>query len=148
MRGCLCFLFGTESRTSQMARPNPLDLTVCPTPDVMAFPLTIVPKLRPCIVHTKRFEDRVSLTIGDQNAIKSCRWSSRFYLSAVVSLFKAAELPRQTTLRRLRAACGLTAPPRSKMGVIWTEQRRQMEFHTAGTLPQLRAAARSMPRET
>ena len=29
-----------------MARPNPLDLTVCPTPDVMAFPLTIVPKLR------------------------------------------------------------------------------------------------------
>ena len=33
MRGCLCTLFGTESRTSQMARPNPLDLTVCPTPD-------------------------------------------------------------------------------------------------------------------
>ena len=54
----LCTLFGTESRTSQMARPNPLDLTVCPTPDVMAFPLTIVPKLRTCIVHTKRFQDR------------------------------------------------------------------------------------------
>ena len=28
----------------------------------------------------------VSLTIGDQNAIKSCRWSSSFYLHAVVSL--------------------------------------------------------------
>jgi hypothetical protein len=28
-----------------MARPNPLDLTVCPTPDVMAFPLAIVTKL-------------------------------------------------------------------------------------------------------
>ena len=28
MRGCLCTLFGTESRTSQMARPIPLDLTV------------------------------------------------------------------------------------------------------------------------
>jgi hypothetical protein len=34
-------LFGTESRTSQMARPNPLDLTVCPTSDVMAFPLSV-----------------------------------------------------------------------------------------------------------
>jgi len=26
----------------------------------------------------------VSLTIGDQNAIKSCRWNSDFYLSAVL----------------------------------------------------------------
>ena len=26
----------------------------------------------------------VSLTIGDQNAIKSCRWSSNFYLIAVL----------------------------------------------------------------
>ena len=35
--------------------------SVCPTPDVMAFPLTIVPKLRTCIPHTKRFEDRASV---------------------------------------------------------------------------------------
>jgi len=28
----------------------------------------------------------VSLTIGDQNAIKSCRWNSDFYLSAVFVL--------------------------------------------------------------
>jgi hypothetical protein len=27
----------------------------------------------------------VSLTIGDQNAIKSCRWSSDFYAPAVFS---------------------------------------------------------------
>jgi len=27
----------------------------------------------------------VSLTVGDQNAIKSCRWNSDFYLSAVVN---------------------------------------------------------------
>jgi hypothetical protein len=27
------YFFGTKSRTSQMERPNPLDLTVCPTPD-------------------------------------------------------------------------------------------------------------------
>jgi hypothetical protein len=40
------YFVGTKSRTSQMARPNSLDLTVCPTSDVMAFPLTIVPKLR------------------------------------------------------------------------------------------------------
>jgi hypothetical protein len=33
------------SRTSQMERPNPLDLTVCLTQDVMAFPLTIVPNV-------------------------------------------------------------------------------------------------------
>jgi hypothetical protein len=38
-------------------RPNPLDLTVCPTPDVMAFPLRIVPKLRTCLVCSKRFQD-------------------------------------------------------------------------------------------
>ena len=30
----------------------------------------------------------MSLTIGDQNSIKSCRWSSNFYLSAVLSYVK------------------------------------------------------------
>jgi hypothetical protein len=44
--GMPVYFFGTESRTSQMARPNPLDLTVCPTSDVMAFPLRIVRQLR------------------------------------------------------------------------------------------------------
>jgi hypothetical protein len=47
-----------NSRTSQMERPNSLDLTVYPTPDVMAFPLTIVPKLRTFIGCLKRFQDR------------------------------------------------------------------------------------------
>jgi hypothetical protein len=134
MRGCLCTLFETKSRTSQMARPNPLDLTVCPKSDVMEFPLTIVPKLRTCVGHTKRFEDRgcpvleplrmrytlqraqcalkrlskffiqgpvsVSLTIGTQNAIESCRWSSDFYmyLSAVVIITRLQlQYPARTT---------------------------------------------------
>ena len=38
--------FGTESRTSQMARPIPLDLTVCPTANLVEFPLMIVRQLR------------------------------------------------------------------------------------------------------
>ena len=143
MRGCLCTLFGTESRTSQMARPNPLDLTVCPTPDVMAFPLTIVPKLRTCIPHTKRFEDRaharssnrfvcgiqiiqgpVSLTIGDQNAIKSCRWNSDFYLSAVLNratpLFSKYFLGAEQT-RSLFLFCGnqvTVAPGQGWCGLV------------------------------
>jgi len=41
-----------------MARPNPLDLTVCPTPDVMAFPLTIVTKLRYKLPGLKTHLDR------------------------------------------------------------------------------------------
>ena len=48
------FVWNKKSHISK-ERPNPLDLTVCPTPDAMAFPLTIVPKLRTCMVHTKRF---------------------------------------------------------------------------------------------
>ena len=69
------------------------------------IPLTIAPKLRICIVQSKQFLDRqgvssreplrmhyiqipVSLTIGVQNAIESCRWSSIFYLPAVVSLVR------------------------------------------------------------
>ena len=55
------FFVWNKNPTSQMARPNPLDLTVHLTPDVMAFPLTIVPKLRTCIGHMKRFEDRAVL---------------------------------------------------------------------------------------
>jgi hypothetical protein len=39
----------------------------------------------------------VSLTIGAQNAIKSCRWSSDFYLSAVLRF--------KDLLNRLRARC-------------------------------------------
>ena len=30
-----CTLFGTKSRTTQMARPNPLDLTLCPNQDLV-----------------------------------------------------------------------------------------------------------------
>ena len=66
------YFFGTNSRTSQMARPNPLDLTVCPTPDPVAFPLTIVPKLY------SMFE-----AVPGPG---TCRWSSDFYRRLVISL--------------------------------------------------------------
>ena len=38
-----------------MARPNPLDLTVCPTSDVMEFPLRVVRQLRYQFVHSMQF---------------------------------------------------------------------------------------------
>ena len=68
-----------------MARPNPLDLTVCPTQDPVAFPLKIVPKLRTCMV-----------TIGDQNAIKSCpapRGSTRATRSRTASFSHTSTTP-------------------------------------------------------
>ena len=92
MRGCPCTLFGTKSRTYLKWHAK----SVFVSPDVMAFPLTIVPKPRTCIPHTMRFgclvrfvcgiQGPVSLEIGGQNAIKSCRWSSDLYLPPVLSL--------------------------------------------------------------
>jgi hypothetical protein len=63
----------------------------------MAFPLTIVPKLRTW--SWNRFEQTiqgpVSLTIGGQNAIKSCRWnwnSDFFSFLSFEEQFGTAEL--------------------------------------------------------
>ena len=118
--GVPVYLVGTESCTSQMARPNPLDLKVCPTPvchgisvdDCAKFenlytPYEAVrgpprcPVLEPLRMRARssnRFvwgmQGPVSLTIGDQNAIKSCRWSSDFYLSAVLTQCRALSARR------------------------------------------------------
>jgi hypothetical protein len=43
-----------------------------------------VPRSSNRFVWPKIIQAPVSLTIGDQNAIKSCRWSSDFYLLSVV----------------------------------------------------------------
>ena len=46
----------------------------------------------------------MSLTIGDQNAIKSCRWSSSFYLHAVLILSNHREAPRAAEHGQARRA--------------------------------------------
>jgi len=93
--GDAVYFFGTVSRTSQMARPYPLDLTVCPTSDVMAFPLTIVPKLRTLIPHTMRFEGAGS--------------SNRFISYAVFRVLcrsqSAVKMPSKVAARALIFIC-------------------------------------------
>jgi hypothetical protein len=155
--GMPVYFVWTKSRISQMERPNPLDLTVCPTPDVMAFPLTIVPKLRTCKLIYLRLGKRsayeavlrpscgqsvagsrptatqhragsqnrfvcttqgpVSLTIGDQNAVKSCRWSSNFYH------FLRPQHPKLTRClrhRARRASSSAAAARRPRPSRRWT----------------------------
>ena len=64
------FVWNKKLHISKMARPKPLDLKVCPTPDLMEFPLTIVPRLRYWFVGLKADLDRAQCCARSRNCFK------------------------------------------------------------------------------